>query len=259
MHKTIITTLFLGVVAYLAIAETPEFSAIFNVTWDKDSLAWRVNKDVSSELNIAGDKIALFNVSSGSGSDVFFISPNQCSQGARYASSRKDGVTNNACTPPCVVAMKVQSGSFFYCSSIFPETSTGLIFVQNCDECSKKFCSKTIGCGYNGEEKKCVDCLSATSEEDCQKLSACSWCETDGICLHKDSGACRSIVARDRPVPSWVWLVITLIALTALVIVFLTLFLKEASFKKRWESLAKTDKDYAEVGRGNTDGLFATD
>jgi len=233
---------------------THEFSNINSVSWDGDGLAWRVNDDLLGEVNVAANQIVLFNVTGGGGD--FFISDRACSLGSNYALSRRDGVTNNACTPPCVVAMNLTTGSYFYCSSLYPHTASGLIFVLSCDECSKRVCKSVVGCGLNSENK-CSACLSAKTKEDCGKLASCEWCNTDEICLHQDSGACRAPIPRQRSVVSWVWLLITVCALVVLIAVILTLFVSEASFKRRWASIAKTDKDFAEVGRGNNDGLLA--
>jgi len=232
------------------------FSAYHNVTWDSTELAWRVNGATLGEINVAAGQIALFNITAGGGD--FFISNRDCSLGTNYALSRKDGVTNNACTPPCVVAMNLTTGSYFYCSSLYPDTAMGLLFVLGCDQCSKRTCTNVVGCGLNSENK-CSECIAAKTTEDCEKLSACEWCDTDEMCLHKDSAACRSVIARERAVPSWVWFLITICALLVLLAVFCTLFFSEASFKKRWALLARTDTDFAEVGRGNNDGLLATD
>jgi len=253
MYKTFSV---LALVVCVTVAAHP-FSAYHNISWDSDALAWRVDDEVLGEINVAGGQIALFNITAGGGD--FFISSRSCALGNNYALSRKDGVTNNACTPPCVVAMNLTTGSYFYCSSLYPNTATGLLFVLNCDECSKRTCDGVVGCGYNSEAKKCVSCISAKTEGDCEKISACEWCKTEDMCLHRDSGACRAPIARERAVASWVWLLITLCALLVLIAVVLTLFLSEASFKKRWATLSKTDKDFAEVGRGNNDGLLATD
>ena len=104
-----------------------------------------------------------------------------------------------------------------------------------------------------------MECISETTEDGCKKLNGCEWCDTDEVCLDKESGACRKPIARERAVESWVWLLITVCALLVLIAVVLTLFISEITFKKRWATLAKTDKDFAVVGRGNNDGLFATD
>jgi len=79
------------------------------------------------------------------------------------------------------------------------------------------------------------------------------------VCLHKNSNACRAQRELERSVASWVWLLIALIALVLLLAVFLTLFLAERGFKKRWSAMSKMDKDFAEVGKGANDGLSATD
>ena len=102
--------------------------------------------------------------------------------------------------------------------------------------------------------------MSATTANDCKKLSSvCAWCDHDKVCLHVNSTACRAPVPRNRAVASWVWLLITICALVVVCAVILTLFLTEASFKSRWTAMSTTDSDFAVVGRGNKDGLFATD
>jgi len=252
MYKAVsLLMLIVGVVC-----ATHEFNSLNNVTWDSDALAWVMNGELLGEVTVAGDQISLFNISSGGGD--FFISTSDCSLGSVFALSRKDGVTNNACTPPCVLALKLNTGSYYYCSTL-PHTESGQLYVLGCANCSKRTCKSVVGCGLNTETNKCSDCLSAKTKDDCEKLSACEWCNTDEVCLHQDSGSCRAPIPRERAVASWVWLLITVCALFVLIAVVLTLFISEASFKKRWATLAKTDKDFAEVGKGTNDGLFATD
>jgi len=217
-------------------------------------LSWSVDDSVLPDLTVAGNKIALFNITDGPGE--FFLSTKSCNYGFEYAISRKDGVTNNACTPPCTLAMSLSTGYYFYCSSI-PDSSSGVIHVLECDKLANYRCGKVTGCGWSTSDSKCKACIDAKNRDDCEALENCTWCEGDSVCLHEKSNACRGIVEKDRAVPSWVWLLITLCALVVLVAVMVTLFLSERGFRKRWAAISKTDKDFAEVGKGANDGLYA--
>jgi len=256
MYKT---TCVLALIGFLmgAAAATHPFSSYHEVSWDSASLAWRVDDVLLGEINAAAHSIVLLNITSGGGE--FFISERHCALGSQYALSRKNGVTNNACTPPCTMAMNLSAMPYFYCSSRYPENTAGIVIVSECGDCSSRICGNVVGCGWSSDDKKCVECTNAKTRGDCSKISACSWCETDEVCLHENSGVCRPAIARVRAVASWVWLLITVCALVVLIAVVITLFLNEASFKKRWATLAKTDKEFAEIGRGNNDGLLATD
>jgi len=253
------TSLSLSIVLLFSVAmATSPFYARFNVTWDSIGLQWLINnKSVGDELSVASGEIGLFNVTSGT-SD-FFISSVDCSSGTTNALSRKDGVTNNACTPPCTVAYKLQPGYYSYCSTLKAVTTSGTLHALECKKLQAFRCAKVIGCGWNNDTSKCGSCFEATKRKDCEKMSNCTWCDNEGVCLHEKSGACRALVVRERAVASWVWLLITLIAIFVLFAVFATLFLAELGFKKRWAEMSKADKDFAEVGKGANDGLFATD
>lgn len=257
MYKTVCFVAFMGVLLSVVVAKHP-FSSYHNVTWNSTSNSWNMDGISLGEISAAGGKIVLINVTTPGGGD-FYISSTHCGSGARYALTRKEGVTNNYCKTPCVLAMNLTTGSYFYCSSLYPMSAAGFVFVMNCDECSRRTCSDVIGCGWSSSTSKCTDCISAKTKSECSTISSCSWCDVDGVCLHEKSGACRQAIPRVRVTASWVWLVITLCALLILIAVFITLFLTEANFKKRWASLSKVDKEFAEIGRGNNDGLGATD
>jgi len=255
MNKCFLVLLCLTVLYSVGSALCP-FSARYNVSWDTRALAWTVDKVLVPELSVAGCRIGLFNVTSGGGD--FFISSRPCSEGTKYALSRKEGVTNNACTPPCTTAFNLTSGYYFYCSSVYKSSSAGVLNVLECNNLPNYRCIKVVGCGW-GSDNKCKTCIDAKTKSDCNKISNCTWCVSDGVCLHEKSGACRSQIAKNSTVASWIWLLITLIALFVLIAVMLTLFLSERQFKKRWAAVCKTDKDFAEVGKGANDGLVASD
>jgi len=253
MSKVVLSVVFLGLLVCCSVT-AHEFSSYFAVTWDSTALGWRLN-DAQGDVSVAANTIALFNITESAG--TFFLSSKACSLGINHAYSRADNVTNNACTPPCVIAAKLSSGTHFFCSSLYPDN--GFVYAYDCAGLSKRMCSSYVGCGYSSETSKCTECIGAKTSKDCDKISGCAWCKNEEMCLHENSTACRAPIPRERAVASWVWLLITVCALVVLIAVVLTLFLSEASFKSRWAAMAKVDTEFAEVGRGTKDGLSATD
>jgi len=256
MKKAVSVCLSLVFLFSVALATCP-FSARFDVSWDSIGMGWNVNETLFPMLRVAGSRTGLFNITSGTSS--FYISSKDCSFGPDFALTRADGVTNNVCTPPCTVAYNLNVGYYFYCSSLASVKNSGTLHVLQCQNAPNFRCSQVIGCGWDEDQGKCGVCFDQKSSSDCKKLTGCSWCSTDDVCLDEDSGACREPINGERAVASWVWLLITVCALVVLVAVMLTLFLMERGFQKRWATIAKTDKDFAEVGKGANDGLFATD
>jgi len=237
-----------------------EFAAVYTVIWDDINMKYTTtNKDLQGKIKFVSERVVLFNVTAGSG--AFYITHDFCSDGPKTALTRASlygGVTNNVCNPPCVVAANLSNGIYSFCSSVYGGDS-GRVVVQGCTESSSRTCGQYIGCGLSSETGDCIDCLSAKSSKECGKIKYCAWCSHDEMCVHENSTSCRAPVPRNRPVASWVWLLITVCALVVLIAVVITMFLAEASFKSRWAAMAKTDTDFAELGRGNKDGLSATD
>jgi len=253
MSKTVFVLLLLAFLLSVTKAGCP-FSTRINVTWDTYNSGWVLNGVYSPDIYVAGGELTLFNITSGSG--VFFLSTKPCDKKIQYALTREDGVTNNACIPPCTITANFSRGLFYYCSSLLPKSAT--IETTICEGTSRIFCPRYTGCGQNGDNE-CKSCFAAKSRGECSKISGCSWCPGDGVCLHENSGACRGQIEIERSVASWVWLLITLCAFFVLIAVIITLFISEHSFQSRWAAIAKTDKDFAEVGKGANDGLMATD
>jgi len=241
---------------YTVCAECP-FSTRINVTWDTTALGWALDGELVPEVTVAAGKIGLFNVTSGVGG--FYISSKDCSFDTQYALSRSEGVTNNACFPPCTVAFNLTTGYYYLCSTSLRDSTSSVLHVLDCPKMAKYRCGKVVGCGMNTDDNKCEACIEAKNRGDCEKLENCTWCKADEVCLHEKSGACRAQIERDSGVASWVWLLITLCALLVLIAVLLTLFISERNFRQRWAAIAKADKDFAEVGKGANDGLMATD
>jgi len=255
MIKIVTVLLSLAFLFGVGLASCP-FDARFDVHWDTSVSRWIVNDELMPDIEVIGNKLILFNVTE-SGGNSFFISFRHGCNDTKTVLSRKNNVTNNACTPPCSVSFKLPTEQYSYCSPIFRGYTAGYLQVIDCEGLSETHCATVIGCGWH--DKKCQPCTDASSEKDCEKLDHCSWCPGDEVCLHEKSNACRDQIERDRPVPGWVWLLITLVALFLLIVIFLILFLTERRFQSRWAAMSKMDKDFAEVGRGANDGLSATD
>lgn len=256
MNKIVSVLIALAFVVCAGLASCP-FSVRYNVNWDTSVYGWRINDDVQPLIEVVGGQVSIFNVSNGGGGEFFLSSGMDC-EDTVFALGRKDNVTNNGCTPPCTVAFNLTTGHYFYCSSSFRDIN-GYLHVVECSNVNQYHCDSVIGCGWSSSSKKCRACHEISSEDSCKGYSGCKWCPGDEVCLHKNSNACRAQRELERSVASWVWLLIALIALVLLLAVFLTLFLAERGFKKRWSAMSKMDKDFAEVGKGANDGLSATD
>jgi len=245
MNKVALVLVSLASVFCMSLASCP-FSAGFDVSWD--GYRWIVNKESQPSINVIAGEVNIFNISTGS-SEFFITSHFNCSD-IKSILGRKDNVTNNACTPPCTVAMKLVAGQYYYCSNS-PNSVPGSISVLECDKLTRPFCGKVIGCGL-ADNSECKACSSADSKKSCEKISDCEWCDGDKICLHKNSGVCRARIERDRSVASWVWLLITLCGLLVLVAIFATLFITERNFKARWAAMSKADSDLLRLARVQT-------
>ena len=117
---------FITIVSLICVAHAYcPFSANFNVSWDTTALGWIVNGEFMPEVTVAGGEIGIFNVSSSAGK--FYLATRSCD--TRYALSRKEGVTNNACTPPCTVAFNLTSNYYYMCSSAFSDSTSGVLHV----------------------------------------------------------------------------------------------------------------------------------